>query len=88
MVQRQSRSISTKLYLITFISVYILISLPAMFGFGFVIDWDPEATLYQKVKGYVTEGLFSYVLFKIVIANVVAILVSLGVSKRRQHSGN
>ena len=58
--------------IIVFFLVYLLLSLPAMFSFGYVIDWVPEATLLQKFKGYVVEGLVQYFLLKVVISIIVA----------------
>jgi hypothetical protein len=40
-----------KAFLIKFVIVYVSISLPEIFGIGTVIDWVPEATLFQKLKG-------------------------------------
>ncbi|EDL66708.1 hypothetical protein [Bacillus sp. SG-1] len=58
--------------IIVFFLVYLLLSLPAMFSFGYVIDWVPEATLLQKFKGYVVEGLVQYFLLKVVISIIAA----------------
>lgn len=46
-----------KIFLASFILIYLLLSLPAVFGIGYVIDWVPEATLGQKFNGYAIEGL-------------------------------
>jgi len=73
-----------KAFLIIFVLVYVSISLPEIFGIGTVIDWVPEATLFQKLKGYVIEGLLNNFLGKTVIACIVGIVVSLVISKRRQ----
>jgi hypothetical protein len=48
-----------KRFSIVFILVYIVISLPNILGLGYVIDWVPKATVFQKVKGYLVEG-FKY----------------------------
>lgn len=73
-----------KTFLITFVFVYVSISLPAILGIGTVIDWVPEATLFQKFKGYVIDGLLNNFLIKTVIACIVGITVILIISKRRQ----
>lgn len=73
-----------KTFLITFVFVYILISLPGILGIGYVIDWVSEATLFQKFKGYVVDGLLNNFLIKTVIAVTVGIVVSLVTSTRRQ----
>lgn len=57
-----------KKFVITFISVYVLISLPAILGIRYVIDWVPETTIFQKFNGYVVNGLAENSLIKIVIA--------------------
>lgn len=73
-----------KALFIAFVFVYVLISLPAILGIGYIIEWVPEATLFQKIKGYVVEGLLNNFLIKVVIAFIVGIVVSLVISKRRQ----
>ena len=73
-----------KAFLIIFVLVYVSISLPEIFGIGTVIDWVDEATFFQKLKGYVIEGLLNNFLGKTVIACIVGIVVSLVISKRRQ----
>lgn len=75
-----------KAFLITFVFVYVLISLPAILGIGYVIDWVTEATLFQKFKGYVMDGLLNSFLTKTVIACIVGIVVSLVISKRRHQN--
>lgn len=76
-----------KAFLITFVFVYVLIiSLPAILGIGYVIDWVPEATLFQKFKGYVIDGLLNNFLIKTVIACIAGIVVSLVITKRRRQS--
>ncbi|PIC66674.1 hypothetical protein CSV71_14605 [Sporosarcina sp. P21c] len=72
-----------KAFLLTFIFIYILISLPAIFGIGHVIDWVSEATVYQKFKGYVIDGLLNNFLIKTTIASVVGVVVIRVISKRR-----
>ncbi|TCI35697.1 MULTISPECIES: hypothetical protein [unclassified Exiguobacterium] len=64
---------STKSLTLIFISVYILMSLPAMLGIGYVIDWIPETTLLEKIKGHVIEGLVNNYLFKMVVSGVVSV---------------
>mgnify|MGYP003424292506 len=49
--------VNVKTFILSFIVLYFMISLPVMLGFGYVIDWDPEATFQQKFNGYVIEGL-------------------------------
>ena len=71
-----------KTFLLGFIVIYILISLPAMLGIGYVIDWVPEATFLQKFKGYVIEGFTNNYLIKIVISIIVGVIFSLFLPKR------
>jgi len=73
-----------KALILTFIFVYVLISLPAILGIGYVIDWVPEATLFQKFKGYVIDGLLNNFLMKTVIACIGGIVVNFVISMRRQ----
>lgn len=72
-----------KAFFITFVFVYISISLLAIVGIGYVIDWVPGATWYQKFKGYVIDGLINNFLIKTIIASIVGFVVSLVISKRR-----
>ena len=72
-----------KTFILSFIVVYVLISLPVMLGFGYVIDWDSEATFLQKFIGYVKEGLTNNYLIKIVISLIVGAIVSLFLLNRK-----
>ncbi|WP_202078957.1 hypothetical protein [Caldalkalibacillus salinus] len=71
-----------KTLIITFIIVYALLSLPAILGIGYVIDWVPEATLFQKFKGYVMDGLLNDFFMKAIIACIVGMVLSLGHAMR------
>jgi hypothetical protein len=75
-------------FLITFITTYILISLPAMLGIGYIIDWIPEATLLQKFKAYVVGGLAEKFVMKIIVSLIVGVIVSLVVPTKRKLSQN
>lgn len=72
-----------KTFILSFIGVYLFISLPVMLGFGYVIDWVPETTFLQKFNGYVIEGLTNNYLMKIIISLVVSAFVSLILAKRK-----
>ena len=74
---------NSKTFILSFIVIYLLISLTVMLGFGYVIDWDSEATVLQKFKGYVIEGLTNNYLLKTVISLVVSAFVSLFLAKRK-----
>ena len=73
---------SWKSFFIITIILYIVLSLPSIFSFGYVIDWVPEATAFQMVKGYVVEGLATNFLFKLLIAVLVGVVASLYRYKR------
>ena len=75
--------VNMKTFILSFIVLYLMISLPVMLGFGYVIDWDPEATVLQKFNGYVIEGLTNNYLMKIIISLVVGAFVSLFLAKRK-----
>ena len=64
-----------------FIVIYLFISLPAMFGIGYEIDWVSEATFPQKLKGYVIGGLANNYLIKITISIIGSIIFSLFLSR-------
>ncbi|MCG1023588.1 hypothetical protein [Sutcliffiella horikoshii] len=64
------------------IIVYLLLSLPSILGVGYVIDWVPEATAFQKAKGYIGQGLKVNFLLKLLIAVIVALIASLLRRKR------
>ncbi|WP_226682991.1 hypothetical protein [Sutcliffiella horikoshii] len=67
---------SWKRFFITTITAYIVLSLPGIFSVGYVIDWVPGTTIFQKAKGYVVEGLIAYFLLKIPFAILVGLLAS------------
>jgi len=71
-----------KSFLLSFILIYLLLSLPAFFGITYVIDWVPEATLSQKFNGYVMKGLKNQFLLKSLCAVIASISLSLLLSKR------
>ena len=66
-----------KTFLLGFISVYLLLSVPAFLGIGSVIDWVPEATFAQKFNGIVIDGLTRHALIKSVLATIISLSVSL-----------
>lgn len=68
---------SWKSFFIITILVYILLSLPGIFSLGYVIDWIPDATVFQKARGYVVEGLGANFLLKILIAVIAGLFTSL-----------
>ena len=45
-----------KQFVFIFSLSYVLLSLLQILGFGYSIEWVPEATLYQKLKVYFVEG--------------------------------
>ena len=71
-----------KTFILGFIVIYILISLPAILGIGYVIDWVSEATVLQKFKGYVIEGLTNNYFIKMVISIIVSVIFTLFLQKR------
>ncbi|MFE8702924.1 hypothetical protein ACFYKX_20155 [Cytobacillus sp. FJAT-54145] len=60
-----------KRFVLTFLIVYLLTSIPTILGFGYVIDWAVEATVFQKVKVYIVNGLVENFPVKIIIAAIV-----------------
>lgn len=72
-----------KSFLLGFILIYLLLSLPAVFGIGYVIDWVPEATLGQKFNGYVIEGLKNQFLLKSLCAVIAGLVLSRLLSNRK-----
>ena len=76
-----------KTFILSFIVVYLLISIPVMLGFGYVIDWDPEATFLQKFIGYVIEGLTNNYLMKTGISLIVSAFLSLFLAKHKANIG-
>ena len=65
-----------KAFLLTFVFVYVLISVPSILGMDYVIDWVSEASLLQKLKGYGMESLIKNFMIKTVIAIIVGLVVS------------
>ena len=76
-----------KTFLLGFISVYLLLSVPALLGIGSVIDWVLEATFVQKFTGIVIEGLTRHTLIKSVLATIISLSVSLLFFKYRVRTG-
>ena len=74
--------VNTKSFMIVFIAVYFLMSLPGMLAIGYVIDWVPEATLIQKFKGYVIEGLTNNFKSKIVSSAIASAGFNFVLSRR------
>ncbi|ERG66749.1 hypothetical protein [Exiguobacterium chiriqhucha] len=67
-----------KTFTLMFIVIYLVLSLPSMLGIGYVIDWIPQASLSQRIRGYVMEGLANGFQFKIIISAIVSVgLISL-----------
>jgi hypothetical protein len=66
----------TLLFVLTFISSYIVLSLPFMFGFGYVIEWTSNATFTQKVGAYINEGLGFGYMIKLSISLFIGFIVS------------
>lgn len=71
----RGKTIKIKTFTLMFIMVYIVISLPAMLGIGYVIDWIPEATVFQKIKGYAIEGLANNYLSKTVVSGIISVII-------------
>lgn len=74
---------SIKPFIPSLIIIYFLLSLPAVFGIGYVIDWAPEVTFLQKFSGYVIEGITNNYLIKLVISIFAGIIFSLFLSNRK-----
>jgi hypothetical protein len=73
-----------KAFLLTFVVVYVLISIPSILGIGYVIDWTPEASLSQKIKGYLISGLLNYFVIKTVIAVIVGFIINFPIFRRQK----
>lgn len=69
-----------KVFIYGFLIVYLLMSLPAMLGIGYVIDWMPGATLPQKFNTYIVEGLTNHSVIKIGISTIVSVILTILVS--------
>ncbi len=74
--------VNTKSFMLFFVSVYLLMSLPSILGIGYVIDWIPEAALLQKLKGYVIDGFTHNSLFKIVFSAIASGIFTFFSSRR------
>jgi len=57
-----------KRFILSFVITYLFLSLLLSFSIGYTIDWIPEATLTQKIKGYVIEGFTRFNIIKLLIA--------------------
>lgn len=75
-----------KRFILSVIITYLFLSLLLYFSIGYTIDWIPEATLAQKIKGYAFEGFTRFNVIKLLIAAGVGILYILLYSKQRSSS--
>jgi len=73
-----------KTFILSFVFVYVIISLPAIVGIGYEIDWVSEATFLDKLKGYVLDGLITDFFVKSVMSILIGFIISLVISMRRQ----
>ncbi|MFS0673688.1 hypothetical protein [Ornithinibacillus sp. 179-J 7C1 HS] len=73
-----------KAFWVSFVIAFLLMSLPSLFGIGYVIDWTPEATLFQKFTGYVAEVFFNNFPIKLILASLVGIIVSFVIARKRR----
>lgn len=80
--------VNTKSFMLVFVSVYLLMSLPAMLGIGYVIDWIPEASLSQQLRGYVIEGLTNGFQLKIAISAIASLVLITLLSRRRANQSH
>ena len=74
---------SYKRFFLSFVVVYVFLSLPAMFSVGYVIDWVPETTFLQKFKVYVFEGILNNYVLKIIVSAILSLLFIFFIKKRR-----
>ncbi len=58
-----------KKFILSFVITYLFLSLLLSFSIGYTIDWIPETTLTQKIKGYVIEGFTRFNIIKLLIAS-------------------
>lgn len=75
--------LNSKTFIFFFIVVYVVLSLPVMLGIGYVIDWVPEASLSQKLRGYVIDGLTNEFQLKIAISAIASLVLISLLSRRR-----
>jgi len=75
-----------KRFILSFVITYLFLSLLLSFSIGYTIDWIPEATLTQKIKGYAVEGFTRFNFIKVLIAAGVGTGYSLFYLKQRSSS--
>lgn len=75
-----------KRFILSVIITYLFLSLLLSFSIGYTIDWIPEATLAQKIKGYAFEGFTRFNFIKLLIAVGVGTLYSFLYLKQRSSS--
>ncbi|WP_214829354.1 hypothetical protein [Exiguobacterium algae] len=73
--------------LLLFVGVYLLVTICVMFTGGVVIDWVPEATLFQKIQQYTMLGLAQYPVMKLVITVLITGSILLYVEMRKNKRG-
>ena len=75
-----------KRFVISFVIIYLFLSILLTFSLGYTIDWIPEATIAQKIKGYAFEGFTRFNFIKVLIAVGIGTLYSLFYLKQRSSS--
>ncbi|MDX8365338.1 hypothetical protein [Cytobacillus sp. IB215665] len=63
-----------KRFVVVIILSYVSLSVPHILGFGYVIDWIPEASTITKVSTYLREGLVYGFMYKLLISILIAVL--------------
>ncbi|MDX8361527.1 hypothetical protein SLH48_11975 [Cytobacillus sp. IB215316] len=66
-----------KRFVVAIILSYVILSVPHILGFGYVIDWVPEASTITKIITYIREGLVYGFVYKLLISILIAVLSSL-----------
>lgn len=75
-----------KLFWIPVILIYLFMSLPGMLGIGYVIDWVPEATPFQKFNGYILGGLVENFSIKLIVSVIAGVVVYWYMKYKQLHS--
>lgn len=75
---------SRKMFFINFLGIYLLLSIPFMFGVGSSITWVEEATILQKLNTSLFHGISMYFMPKLIFSFLAGLFLFYFVSLKKK----
>ena len=72
-----------KRFILYIVFLYVLISIAVVLGGGYVIDWVPEVTLFQKMTYYAKEEFLNHFTTKLIVAALISVCAIAFVKKKK-----